>query len=107
MRRKIWKPLAIPTLATAVAAIVVAPLSSTADVRPGVQLRSPINELIHQHHCWVRKAPDDMQGEIPGHVVVTLPGETTPTYSAEHVGPALRHVVNGQHRRLRVHAFCR
>ena len=66
--------------------------------------------LVARHGCWTSAAgmPADMTGRVPGHVVVTTPGESRPMWSADLVGPALD-VVFGDRTRpdLVIHAFCR
>ena len=64
-----------------------------------------VRRLIDEHDCWTGRAPRDMTGEVPGHVVATVSGETT--YSAELVGPALESVFGTPAPGLTVHAFCR
>lgn len=65
--------------------------------------------LIAEHDCWTGDAPADMQGVIPGHAVVTWPGDEAPTYGGRRaVSAALEHLF-GERRTpgLVVHAFCR
>jgi hypothetical protein len=58
------------------------------------------------HDCWSGDAPADMQGILPGHVVVTIDGR--PRYAGERmVGKALEQVFEGADHGLTVHAFCR
>jgi hypothetical protein len=64
--------------------------------------------LIARHGCWTREAPPDMAGVIPGHAVVTLPGDDEPSYVGPRwTGRALERVFEGTHEDLVVHAFCR
>lgn len=64
--------------------------------------------LMDQHGCWSGDAPADMVGELPGHAVVTWPGDTAPSYDGDRaVGAALGHVFDGTHPRLKVWGFCR
>lgn len=64
--------------------------------------------LIEKHDCWTGEAPADVQGQLPGHVVVTRPGDEAPTYGgSDAVARALAHVFDGKHPDLVVHAFCR
>jgi hypothetical protein len=64
--------------------------------------------LIEEHGCWNSPAPADMEGKVPGHVVVTRPGALAPTYAGPRmVDKALGQVFAGEDRGLVVHAFCR
>lgn len=71
---------------------------------------SPTSNLpVHGHGCWSGEAPADMEGKVPGGVVVTLhPGET-PAYlhTPKAVGAALDHVFSGLHPEMTVWSFCR
>lgn len=69
--------------------------------------------LVAAHRCWTsaETMPPAMEGVIPGHVVVTWPGETRPDYEGaaavsialDHLfGPSWAHVDG-----LVVHGFCR
>ena len=62
--------------------------------------------LLDRHDCWSDRAPADMAGRLPGHVVVSS-GAGAPHYSARMVGPALDHVFRGKHPAMTVHGFCR
>jgi hypothetical protein len=63
---------------------------------------------IDRHDCWTDEAPPDMQGRVPGHAVVTWPGDDEPSYGGRLVvQAALAHVFEGKHPDLVVHAFCR
>ena len=75
-------------------------------IRPHVK-GSPA-ALAEAHGCWTGPAPRDMTGKVPGHVVVTRPGATGPTYGGPRlVAKALDQVFAGIDHGLRVHAFCR
>ncbi|MDP3891238.1 hypothetical protein [Nocardioides sp.] len=64
--------------------------------------------LLERHGCWSGQAPADMQGQIPGGVVVTRAGAAAPAYGgATMVARALDHVFAGEHPDLVVHGFCR
>jgi hypothetical protein len=65
--------------------------------------------LIDRHDCWTGPAPDDMVGAIPGHAVVTWPGDQQPTYGGRRAVSAALETVFGEHQTpgLVVHAFCR
>lgn len=64
-------------------------------------------ELVARHDCWSGPAPADMEGKMPGHVVVTLPdGEIR--YGGSHlVGKALDQIFSDAEYGLTVHGFCR
>jgi len=62
--------------------------------------------LIAEHGCWTGKAPADMQGVVPGHVVVTVDGVTR-VGGSRAVGAALEQVFEGVDHGLTVHGFCR
>jgi hypothetical protein len=70
------------------------------------QASSPVVEMVHSHDCWSGPAPKDMEGKIPGHVVVTT-ADGRLRYSSRLVGPALEQIFNGVEHHLTVHAFCR
>ncbi len=77
-----------------------------------IDLADDVQHLVEQHDCWTVAAdvPSDMQGQLPGHVVVTTAASpATPTYSADLVGPALDTVfgTGDDDSDLAVHAFCR
>ena len=62
--------------------------------------------LMAANDCWTGEAPDDMQGQFPGHVVVTVDGVAR--YAGERmVGKALVQIFDGVDHGLLVHAFCR
>jgi len=66
----------------------------------------PTTVLVDQHDCWVGTPPVDMVGVIPGHVVVTVDGQTR-LGGEPMVGKALDQLFAGQAHGLTVHAFCR
>src|SRR5690349_2989242 len=37
--------------------------------RPASDASTTIAHLLHAHDCWREKAPADMRGQVPGHVV--------------------------------------
>lgn len=75
---------------------------------PGRPATTRVEALVREHECWTGEAPTDMEGKVPGHVIVTRPGDDGPVVGGEVlVGRALEHVFEGRHPRLRVHAFCR
>jgi hypothetical protein len=64
--------------------------------------------LIEDHDCWTGEAPPGMRNRVPGHAVVTWPGDAEATYGGRGtVAAALGHVFEGEHPDLLVHAFCR
>lgn len=64
-------------------------------------------DLVERHGCWTGQPPADMEGVIPGHVVVTAPGQD-PRYAGEAmVAKALGQVFDGEDHGLTIHAFCR
>lgn len=67
---------------------------------------SPVERLVGGHGCWTSDAPADMQGVVPGHVVVTVDG-TTRHAGPRMVGKALSQLFEGVDHGLTVHAFCR
>lgn len=78
--------------------------SNVMDDRP-VAKGSP-QDLIEKHKCWTGEAPADMQGQMPGHVVVTK--GVAPVYGGSHlVGQALEQIFEGKDHGLTVHGFCR
>lgn len=65
-------------------------------------------DLITKHGCWTGEAPADMEGVLPGHVVVTKDGATAPVYGGSRlVGKALEQIFEGKNHNLTVHGFCR
>ncbi|QIX28259.1 hypothetical protein ncot_17930 [Nocardioides sp. JQ2195] len=67
-----------------------------------------VERLIARFDCWTGEAPADMQGQVPGHVIVTHPGDDHPVRGGEFlVGKALDQLFAGAANHLQVHAFCR
>lgn len=67
-----------------------------------------VASLISRFDCWSGAAPADMQGRVPGHVIVTRAGDDHPVRGgATLVGKALEQAFEGVDHDLRVHAFCR
>lgn len=62
-------------------------------------------QLLDQHDCWTGEAPADV--EIPGGVVLTLPGKSEPQFSRRLVGPALEQIFGDGTTEYRIHGFCR
>lgn len=62
-------------------------------------------DLVDRHGCWSGEGP---AGVIPGHVVVTLPGDDDPTYGGHRLaGRALEQAIDGVDHDLAIHGFCR
>lgn len=75
--------------------------------RANVQISDSPAGLIAEHDCWTGEAPADMDGVIPGAVVVTEPGHIRPTYGGPAlVEDALAQIFEGVDHGLRIHAFC-
>lgn len=85
----------------ALAAIL--PRSETVDIAPPEP--SPAEILADLHGCWTGAAPADMQGKLPGHVVMILPDGST-VYSTD-VSRAMAHIFTHPEAGLTVYAFCR
>jgi hypothetical protein len=67
-----------------------------------------VTDLVVEHGCWTGEAPVDMQGQLPGHVVVTKRGAEAPVYGGSRLtGMALEQIFDGEPYGLTVHAFCR
>lgn len=63
-------------------------------------------DLVAANECWTGEAPADMQGQVPGHVVVTV-GDTARLGGDRLVGKALGQMFDGADHGLTIHAFCR
>lgn len=57
--------------------------------------------------CWVGDAPADMQGVVPGHVVVKVGAGEWKLGGERMVGLALEQLFDGASHNLEIHAFCR
>lgn len=78
--------------------------SSVMENRPNAE-GSPA-DLMDKHNCWSGEAPKDMEGQMPGHVVVAK-GDT-PVYGGSRlVGQALSQIFEGEDHGLTVYGFCR
>lgn len=66
-------------------------------------------DLMEKHKCWNGEAPADMQGVVPGHVVIRYDGEVAAKYrGADAVGVALAHIFEESNPRVaEVVGFCR
>lgn len=106
LQRGLGSALIVTAFITA-ATLGSAPVSSRPAPEAPVAPGSP-EDLIQRHGCWTGKAPADMEGAIPGHVIVTRPGADAPEYGgARLVGLALDQAFNGADNGLTIHAFCR
>ena len=73
---------------------------------PAIAEANPAQELLDEHGCWTGEAPAQMQGVIPGHVVVTVDGG--PRLGGDRmVGRALEQIFEDADHGLTVHGFCR
>lgn len=62
--------------------------------------------LVEAYDCWTGQAPADMEGKVPGHVVVTQ--DNVARYAGPRVvAQALAQVFDGEDHGLTIHAFCR
>ena len=66
-----------------------------------------VAQLLHDHDCWTGKAPADMTGKMPDHVVITTRAERIVYGGPQLVERALDQVFNGVDHGLAVHGFCR
>ncbi|CAI9417172.1 hypothetical protein [Nocardioides sp. T2.26MG-1] len=112
LRRSLLLGVAAPAGFLAVAAAGVVVTSSQPDATWSETntptTAHPAAALLAVHHCWTGDAPADMRDRIPGHVVVTLPGEDRPTYGGPWLtGRALDQVIGGAEHGLTVWGFCR
>lgn len=62
--------------------------------------------LLEKHGCWTGTAPADMQGVIPGHVVVAE-GSTPEYRGAVMVSKAFTQIFDGIDQGITVYGFCR
>lgn len=67
----------------------------------------PIATMIDDHGCWSGLAPVEMEGKMPGHVVVTLPNQVTVYGGPKLVKKSLEQVFSDVDHGLVVRAFCR
>lgn len=96
--------LSVLTMRAVVGDVVAVPAPAVA--APGSVKTPEALELVAEHDCWTGEAPADMQGVLPGHVVVTVDGATR--YAGERmVGKALGQIFEGVDHELVVHGFCR
>lgn len=112
LTRHLLTALAAPAAFLGVAVIVVtsaptqpdATWSETNTTAPA----NPATELLVDHDCWTGPGPAAMRGQIPGHVVVTLPGDEHPTYAGPAVtADALEQLFDGVDHHLTIWGFCR
>lgn len=66
-------------------------------------------DLMERHNCWSGEAPADMQGVIPGHVVILMDGDVSAQYrGSKYVGIALAHIFEKPNPNVvEVVGFCR
>lgn len=85
---------------------VVVEQEAPAPATPAEPSRAEV--LVEKHDCWTGAAPADMEGVIPGHVVMTLKNGKTVYRGSLGVEAALQHVFDEPLPGiLEVHAFCR
>lgn len=76
--------------------------------QPANEQPSPVELLIEERDCWTGEAPADMQGEVPGHVIVTRDSAKGPEYlGANWVGRALDQIFADGKDVGTIHGFCR
>lgn len=65
--------------------------------------------LVEQHDCWTGEAPADMEGVLPGHVVIRFKREVNAEYrGSKAVGVALDHIFTAPNPDVaEVLGFCR
>jgi hypothetical protein len=90
---------------------LVLAFSTQADVQAAADVPSGPSYaqiLLERHDCWTGAAPADMEGQVPGHAVVTWPGAVEASYGGGRaVMAALTHVFGTERRGMIVHGFCR
>lgn len=113
LRRHLLLGAAAPAGFLVVAAVGIAvaphhPHSSKGQTPAALAPTSPAAALLEEHDCWTGEAPADMAGQVPGHVVVTLPGRDEPTYGGRALTEAALDQVFGEAEHdLTVWGFCR
>jgi hypothetical protein len=75
--------------------------------RPASDASTTIAHLLHAHDCWREKAPADMRGQVPGHVVVTTRSGRTVYGGPRLAGKALEQQFGHKRAGLTVWGFCR
>lgn len=119
LRAVVWRALRVKLLVFAVAAVVGSVWLSQHPTLPGSRQVVPevvqrhlddaggssrVQALLDEHDCWTSSAP---AGAVPGHVVVTLTGDSEPTYGgARLTGLALAQLFEGGPVVGRVWGFC-
>jgi len=76
------------------------------------QLERPTAEgspqwLIEKNDCWTSKAPANMRGVVPGHVVVRVDGGDAFLGGDRMVGQALEQIFEDADHGLTIYGFCR
>lgn len=108
VRTAVPKMVALAALAAGIAVTgTVAALTAEQSDDTPTPAPSKAEVLIDRHDCWSGPAPADMEGELPGHVVVTTSAGETVYAGSRRVGQALEQVFEGADHGLTVHAFCR
>lgn len=88
----------------AVAGETVVPVPAAA--APGSVKTPEALELVAEHDCWTTEAPADMEGVLPGHVVVMVDGDAR-LGGERMVGKALDQTFDGVEHGITVVGFCR
>lgn len=107
IKRILVKTFLIPTIVCGLLAI-----GSVFVQPPMITFTNPYVEppmakvLMGIHGCWQGKAPADMIGKIPGHVVVHMDNGTD-VYSDTLVSDAMEHIFNHKDIPFEIVAFCR
>jgi hypothetical protein len=83
---------------------VVVPAPAAA--APGSLKTPEAIELLGKHDCWTTEAPADMQGVLPGHVVVVIDGDAR-LGGERMVGKALDQTFGDAEYGITVVGFCR
>lgn len=106
MNRLAFNLISNMLLGTALVAALAAGQPAPSSMTPKPHAPGSPAALIAAHDCWTGEAPAGV--EIPGHVVVTLPGHDAPTYGGPRlVGQALDQLFGDVDHGLDVHAFCK
>lgn len=97
--------LLLATVVVAAGVVAQHPASTPDPVDdPDPSTPTRVEVLLDTHDCWTGAAPAHVG--IPGHVVITRPGEA-PVYVGTRVtGRALEQVVDGVDHGLTIHGFC-
>jgi hypothetical protein len=74
---------------------------------PAVEAVATPSHLLDRHACWTDRAPADMRGRLPGHVVVSTRSGRTVYGGTRLVGMALDQQFAHKPAGLTVWGFCR